>query len=141
MSLVQLADLIVDSVDVAVSVGEDAAEEALRSALSLGPERAVRVWGEGVVLADTRSIAAALLAVAVADVPLQIWRHGRGLRMSADEVKREARESDGDPQVKSRIRQRQREAARRRMMSAVPTADVVVTNPSTGAVERTERSW
>jgi len=54
---------------VLVSVGEDAAEEALRSALSLGPERAVRVWAEGVVLADTRSIAAALLACVESEAP------------------------------------------------------------------------
>ena len=54
--------------------------------------------------------------------------------MSMEEVKREARESEGDPQLKARIRQLQREGARRRMMSAVPTADVVVTNPAHYAV-------
>ena len=74
------------------------------------------------------------MLVAVADVPLQLWRHAKGLRMSLEEVKREAKETDGDPKIKGKIRQRQREAARRRMMSNVPKADVVVTNPTHYAV-------
>jgi flagellar biosynthetic protein FlhB len=117
-----------------VAFGVLASHQAETAAYAgMAPAAAVASMGD-LITHDFLVIAAALLAVAVADVPLQIWRHGRGLRMSADEVKREARESDGDPQVKSRIRQRQREAARRRMMSAVPTADVVVTNPSHYAV-------
>ncbi len=78
-----------------------------------------------VVLQDFLIMAALLLLIAAADVPLQIWQHGRGLRMSAEELKREARETEGDPKIKGKIRARQREAARRRMMSAVPKADVV----------------
>ncbi|MFC6237274.1 electron transfer flavoprotein subunit beta/FixA family protein [Longivirga aurantiaca] len=54
---------------VLVSVGEDSAEDALRSALALGPERAVRVWGEGVVLSDAGSIAAALMTAVEAESP------------------------------------------------------------------------
>ena len=54
--------------------------------------------------------------------------------MSADEVKRESREAEGDPKIKGKMRALQRAAARRRMMSAVPTADVVVTNPTHYAV-------
>ena len=99
----------------------------------MAPGAAVSSMGN-LITHDFLVISAALLAVAVADVPLQLWRHGRGLRMSAEEVKREARESEGDPQIKSQIRQRQRETARRRMMAAVPKADVVVTNPSHYAV-------
>ncbi|MBL8384892.1 MAG: flagellar type III secretion system protein FlhB [Burkholderiales bacterium] len=79
-------------------------------------------------------MAAVLVALAAADVPLQLWQHARGLRMTRDEVRREGKEAEGDPHVKGRIRQRQREAARRRMMAAVPTADVVVTNPTHYAV-------
>ncbi len=117
-----------------VAFGVLASHQAETAAYAgMAPLAAVASMGD-LITHDFLVIAAALLAVAVADVPLQIWRHGRGLRMSAEEVRREARESDGDPQVKSRIRQRQREAARRRMMSAVPTADVVVTNPSHYAV-------
>lgn len=87
-----------------------------------------------IVLQDFLIMAALLLLIAAADVPLQIWQHGRGLRMSAEELKREARETEGDPKIKGKIRARQREAARRRMMSAVPKADVVVTNPTHYAV-------
>ena len=83
---------------------------------------------------DFLFFAATLILVAGADVPLQLWRHAKGLRMSLEEVKREAKETEGDPHVKGKIRQRQREAARRRMMSNVPKADVVVTNPTHYAV-------
>ena len=101
--------------------------------LGLAPMQALAASGS-MMAHDFLLISAALLLIAAADVPMQIWRYHQGLRMSAEEVKREAKETEGDPQIKSRIRQRQREAARRRMMSAVPKADVVVTNPSHYAV-------
>ncbi|HVY08449.1 MAG TPA: flagellar biosynthesis protein FlhB [Burkholderiales bacterium] len=68
------------------------------------------------------------------DVPYQLWNHYRKLRMSRAELKREAKETEGDPHVKARIRSLQREAARKRMMAEVPKADVVVTNPTHYAV-------
>jgi flagellar biosynthetic protein FlhB len=68
------------------------------------------------------------------DVPFQIFHHRTKLKMTLEEVKKEAKETEGDPQIKGRIRQQQREMARRRMMSAVPKADVVVTNPTHFAV-------
>ena len=86
------------------------------------------------IVKDFLFLSATLILVAAADVPLQLWRHAKGLRMSLEEVKREAKETEGDPHVKGKIRQRQREAARRRMMAAVPHADVVVTNPTHYAV-------
>ena len=101
--------------------------------LGLAPMQALAASGS-MMADDFLLISAALLLIAAADVPMQVWRYHQGLRMSAEEVKREAKETDGDPQIKSRVRQRQREAARRRMMSAVPKADVVVTNPSHYAV-------
>jgi flagellar biosynthetic protein FlhB len=67
--------------------------------------------------------------VALADVPFALWQHRRDLRMSPEEARREQRETEGDPQLKARVRSLQREAARRRMMQEVPKADVVVTNP------------
>jgi flagellar biosynthetic protein FlhB len=70
-----------------------------------------------------------LALIAAIDVPFQIWNHRRKLRMTKDEVKRERKEQEGDPLLKSRIRSLQREAARKRMMGEVPKADVVVTNP------------
>jgi flagellar biosynthesis protein FlhB len=77
---------------------------------------------------------AGLFLVAAIDVPYQLWTHSKKLRMSKEEVKREHRESEGDPQQKGRMRAAQRAAARRRMMSAIPSADVIVTNPTHFAV-------
>ncbi len=77
---------------------------------------------------------AGMFVVAALDVPYQLWQYHKKLRMTKEEIKRESRENEGDPQVKHRIRQQQRAMARRRMMSAVPKADVVVTNPTHFAV-------
>jgi flagellar biosynthesis protein FlhB len=71
-----------------------------------------------------------LALVAIMDVPFQLWQYRRKLRMSKDEVKRENKEQEGDPHLKARVRSLQREMARRRMMTEVPKADVVVTNPT-----------
>jgi len=75
-----------------------------------------------------------LAILAVFDVYFQRSQHTKDLRMTKKEVRDEARNSDGDPLVKSRIRQVQRELASRRMMQDVPTATVVVTNPTHVAV-------
>ncbi|MFP4058106.1 MAG: flagellar biosynthesis protein FlhB [Candidatus Brocadiia bacterium] len=72
---------------------------------------------------------AVLVVIAVADYGYQRWEHERGLRMTRQEMREEMKRLEGDPLVKSRIRQVQREAARRRMMQELPEADVVVTNP------------
>ena len=79
-------------------------------------------------------IVASLLVIVMLDVPWQIWSHLKKLRMSKEDVRQEHKESEGDPHTKARIRQQQRQAARRRMMSEVPSADVVVTNPTHYAV-------
>lgn len=71
-----------------------------------------------------------LAIIAMIDVPFQLYQYHRKLRMTREEVKRENKEQEGDPHVKARIRMLQREMARRRMMSEVPKADVVVTNPT-----------
>lgn len=80
------------------------------------------------------TIMGGMLLIALVDVPFQLWEHNKKLKMTKEEVRQEARESEGDPQVKGRIRSMQREMARRRMMSNIPTADVVVTNPTHYAV-------
>lgn len=77
---------------------------------------------------------AGMFAVAALDVPYQLWQFHKKLRMTKEEVKREHRESEGDPHIKGKIRQQQRAMARRRMMAEVPKADVVVTNPTHFAV-------
>jgi flagellar biosynthesis protein FlhB len=71
-----------------------------------------------------------LALIAMLDVPFQLWQYRKKLRMTKQEVKRENKEQDGDPHVKARIRRLQMEMARGRMMSEVPKADVVVTNPT-----------
>lgn len=75
-----------------------------------------------------------LVVVAAVDAPLQWWLVRRQLKMTRDEVREEFKETDGRPEVKARIRELQRKMSRRRMMQAVPTADVVVTNPTHYAV-------
>jgi flagellar biosynthetic protein FlhB len=77
---------------------------------------------------------AGLALVAALDVPFQLWQYYSKLRMTKEEARQESKEMEGDPQVKARIRSQQREMARRRMMSEVPKADVVVTNPTHFAV-------
>jgi flagellar biosynthetic protein FlhB len=80
------------------------------------------------------SIVGALLLIVMIDVPFQLWDHNKKMMMTKEEVRQESRETEGDPMVKGRIRQLQREVARRRKMAAIPTADVVVTNPTHYAV-------
>ncbi len=75
-----------------------------------------------------------LLLVVMVDVPFQLWNNKRQLKMTKQEVKDECKESDGNPEIKGRIRQRQMDIAQRRMMAEVPKADVVVTNPTHFAV-------
>lgn len=76
----------------------------------------------------------ALGAIAILDGPYQMWHYADKLKMTRQEVIQESKESDGNPQIKGKIRQMQREMARKRMMANVPTADVVVTNPTHFAV-------
>jgi len=72
--------------------------------------------------------------IAMADVLYQRWEHAKGLRMSKKELRDENKDTEGDPFIKAKIRQLQQEMARRRMMSDVPKADVVITNPTHFAV-------
>jgi flagellar biosynthetic protein FlhB len=79
-------------------------------------------------------VSAATAFIAAVDVPFQIWQHSKQLRMSTQEIKDEMKETDGKPEVKSKIRQIQQQIAQGRMMSDVPKADVVITNPTHFAV-------
>lgn len=79
-------------------------------------------------------LSAAVGIVAATDVPFQLWDHKRKLKMTMQEVKEESKETDGRPEVKSRIRALQMELAQGRMMDEVPKADVIVTNPAHFAV-------
>ena len=79
-------------------------------------------------------MAAGLLIIAAIDVPIQLYQSRQKLMMTKQEIRDEYKESEGRPEVKGRIRQLQREASQRRMMSNVPTADVIITNPTHYAV-------
>ncbi len=83
----------------------------------------------GIVWEIGWKIGLAMLVLASADLAWQRWYHERNMRMSKQEVKDEHKNSDGDPQIKARIRQLQRKAAQKRMMEAIPRADVILTNP------------
>ncbi|MBI2060195.1 MAG: flagellar biosynthesis protein FlhB [Nitrospirae bacterium] len=70
-----------------------------------------------------------MVVIAILDYAYQKWEHEQSLKMTKEEVKDEFKQREGDPQVKSKMRQKQREAAMKRMMQEVPKADVVITNP------------
>ena len=80
------------------------------------------------------SISSGLIVITAIDVPYQLRSYSNKLKMTRQEVIQESKEANGNPQIKAKIRSQQREMARRRMMSKVPTADVVITNPSHYAV-------
>ena len=80
------------------------------------------------------AVSAVLIIPAAADVPYQLWEHTRKLRMTRQELKEEFKQTEGRPEVKSRIRGLQQRMAQGRMMEKVPEADVVVTNPTHFAV-------
>lgn len=79
-------------------------------------------------------IVASMLLIVAIDVPFQLWQYYDNLKMTREEVRQEHKEMEGNPEVRGRIRQLQRDAARKRMMGAVPKADVIVTNPTHFAV-------
>lgn len=99
--------------------------QSLEDAASTGLHFAGRLLGAAAV---------ALVLLALADAPYQKWNWTRKLKMTRQEVREEMKETDGNPQVKGKIRQMQFQMSQRRMMEAVPTADVVVVNPTHYAV-------
>jgi flagellar biosynthetic protein FlhB len=90
-------------------------------------------WGSAVFSIGLR-IGIFLVVVAIADYLFQRYTHEEGLKQTKQEVKDDLKDTEGQPLVKARIRRLQREMARRRMLAAVKTADVVITNPTHYAV-------
>jgi len=128
MALVKI--LVISVTVVAVAWGQLPRLAALTGS-ELGPILAAM---GGVTLRCTAAALAAILALAAGDLFWQRFVFERDLRMSKKEVRDEAKSTEGDPHIKSRIRQLQREMAQSRMMADVPTATVVVTNPTHFAV-------
>jgi len=90
--------------------------------------------GAGLIAKSFVWLSASLALIAAVDVPLQLFQFKRSLRMTRQELRDESKESDGRPEVKGRIRQMQQQILRRRMMHKIPTADVVLVNPTHFAV-------
>jgi len=102
--------------------------EILQALGNASPWSVAREMSGGIVRIGLRA-GMVVAALALLDYLYQRWEHERSLRMTKEEVKEEFKQREGDPKVRARIRQRQREMARRRMMAEVPKADVVITNP------------
>jgi flagellar biosynthesis protein FlhB len=104
--------------------------------LALSLEPLPRGLGHGLQLLMQAFVwmVASLLLVAAIDAPYQLFAHLKRLRMSKQEIRDEHKQTEGRPEVKGRIRRLQQEMSQRRMMDKVPTADVVVTNPTHYAV-------
>lgn len=102
--------------------------------LSLLPLKTSISQVSDIMLMGFLSIVSALVFIAAIDVPYQLYQYANKLKMTKEEVRQESKESEGNPEIKARIRQQQREMAKRRMMSEIPKADVVITNPTHYAV-------
>ena len=106
-----------------------------RLAAITGAPIGVALAGAGAFL--VRVVGAAVgtfVALAILDAIYQRWQHTRDLRMTREELRQEVKNTDGDPRIRARVREIQRRMARQRMMADVPTATVVVTNPTHIAV-------
>lgn len=106
---------------------------ALFALLSLPIESGLVSFAQLLLFASLALVCGIALVAAI-DVPFQLWQYYSKLRMTREELRQEGKEQEGDPQMKARIRSQQREMARKRMMSEVPKADVVVTNPTHYAI-------
>lgn len=108
-------------------------DQQLLSLTSMSP-KAAGVEAVSVLVQVLLILSATTILIVALDVPFELWNHSKQLRMTKQEVKDEMKETDGNPQVKQRIRTMQRQLAESRMMEDVKTADVVITNPTHYAV-------
>lgn len=109
------------SMDELLSLGRQPIDSAI--------SRAIQICGKSLLI-----VSCGLILIAAADVPFQLWQYQKKLRMTRQQVRDELKETEGRPEVKSRIRSLQIQIATRRMMEELPNADVVVTNPTHFAV-------
>ncbi len=101
--------------------------------MDMEPQQALPILGEGIMSVVT-TIAYLFVVLAILDYVYQWWEYEKSLRMSKQDIKEEYKMTEGDPQVKAKIKERQRQQAMSRMMQSVPTADVVIRNPTHFAV-------
>ena len=109
------------SADDLLSLGREPVGQAIRDSLKL--------CGVSLLV-----VSLGLIVIAAFDVPFQLWQYEKKLRMTRQQVKDEFKETEGRPEVKARVRALQQQIATRRMMEELPTADVVITNPTHYAV-------
>lgn len=96
-------------------------------------DAAITMGGE-ILLWSFFILSLSLIVIAIVDVPFQIFQHNKQIKMTQQELRDELKNTEGNPEVKSKIKQLQRDIAENRMMSEVPKADVVITNPTHYAV-------
>ena len=108
-------------------------DQQLLSLASMNP-KAAGIEAVTVLVQVLLILSATTILIVALDVPFELWNHSKQLRMTKQEVRDEMKETDGNPQVKQRIRTMQRQLAESRMMEDVKTADVVITNPTHFAV-------
>jgi len=126
-----LAKVLVVMATIGVVAWQQAPNVSALAGAELGP--ALQMVGAIIVRCVSGALLA-ILALGLIDLVFQRNQHNKDLRMTRQEVKEEMKNTEGDPHLKARVRQIQREVASRRMMSDVPTATVVVTNPTHYAV-------
>ncbi len=100
-----------------------------REPIASGIAHALKICGQSLII-----VSSGLIVIALFDVPFQLWQYQKKLKMTRQEVKDEMKDTEGRPEVKSRVRMLQQQVATRRMMEELPTADVVITNPTHFAV-------
>ncbi|HLK71623.1 MAG TPA: flagellar biosynthesis protein FlhB [Steroidobacteraceae bacterium] len=134
-SLIELSKALARFVVVAL-VAVLVLRREFHSFAGLGTEAVGAGIAHAMSLVSTAFIAlgGALAAIALVDVPLAIWQYNQSMRMTRQELRDEYKETEGSPESRSRVKRVQQQMARRRMMSKVPKADVVVTNPTHFAV-------
>ena len=108
-------------------------DQQLLSLASMNP-KAAGVEAVTMLVQVLLILSATTILIVALDVPFELWNHSKQLRMTKQEIRDEMKETDGNPQVKQRIRTMQRQLAESRMMEDVKTADVVITNPTHYAV-------
>ena len=103
-------------------------------ALSDVPLETAIASGGYIIIKSFVLVSASLVLIAAVDVPFQLYQHNKSLKMTKQEQRDEYKETEGKPEVKSAIRRAQQELSRRRMMSEIPKASVVLTNPTHYAI-------
>jgi flagellar biosynthetic protein FlhB len=107
--------------------------DAFASLITMPAEHAIRL-APGLIGQGAAWLLGLLVVIAAIDVPMQWFRHRGNLKMTLEQARREHKETEGDPHIRARRRQRQREISAGGMIARVPEADVVVTNPTHFAV-------